>query len=339
MSFYVQTVKNNGDFYTGSQKNDLVFRSSASNTRIHIGTTPSQPAPLLIAESNVSIRGDAFVNGNLIMSRPVLFGGISLYPSSNLPDASMVVTTGWIKNVDTIYTSAVTKVAIGKSNPVVELDVNGDLQVSNRLFIGSNGAFMNASGSNIGIGTSNPVEALHVAGNILTSSNLTILNRVAIGKSNPAVELDVNGDVQVSNRLFIGSNGAFMNASGSNIGIGTSNPVEALHVAGNILSTGLSTVSDALLKTNVCALDGSLDKLKTLMGCTFVYVDDSKQKLHSGFIAQDVQKVIPHVVSDTSLGFKTLAYQELIPYIIESIKELSKEIKTLQSKIDDLMIQ
>jgi hypothetical protein len=58
---------------------------------------------------------------------------------------------------------------------------------------------------------------------------------------------------------------------------------------------------------------------------------------HLGLLAQDVEKIIPQIVStDTSkTQLKTLSYTELIPVLIEAIKEQQTQINELKNKLKD----
>ena len=52
-----------------------------------------------------------------------------------------------------------------------------------------------------------------------------------------------------------------------------------------------------------------------------------------GVIAQQVEKVLPEVVSEDKEGYKRVSYQELIPVLIESIKQLEDKVKKLEGQI------
>ncbi len=51
-----------------------------------------------------------------------------------------------------------------------------------------------------------------------------------------------------------------------------------------------------------------------------------------GFIAQDVQKVIPELVREDKNGILSMRHQGIAPILLEAIKELKKEIEELKSK-------
>ena len=64
------------------------------------------------------------------------------------------------------------------------------------------------------------------------------------------------------------------------------------------------------------------------------------ERLSAGFKAQEVEKILPHLVDEKTLPlksndekeYKTLRYEEMIPYLVESIKELKKEIEELKKQ-------
>lgn len=102
------------------------------------------------------------------------------------------------------------------------------------------------------------------------------------------------------------------------------------HADGNIIAYSGSVPSDIRLKENVKFLGPSLDKILELNGIEY----DTKRKKdhHIGFIAQEVEKVIPEVIYETELIgekgiYKTINYNEITPYITEAMKEQQIMIK------------
>ena len=55
-----------------------------------------------------------------------------------------------------------------------------------------------------------------------------------------------------------------------------------------------------------------------------------------GLIAQDVEKILPEVVSEDNEGYKSIAYSAVIPVLIEAIKELKAENDVLKVRIEKL---
>jgi hypothetical protein len=117
-----------------------------------------------------------------------------------------------------------------------------------------------------------------------------------------------------------------------------------LTVTGDI--TGFGNLSDARLKKNIQNIDLelSLSKIKSLRPVTFDWKDDifneSKRGTGDiGFIAQEVEKVIPQAISAFD-DYKSIKYERILPYLIGSIQKLentidiqNEHIKTLKRDI------
>jgi hypothetical protein len=110
-----------------------------------------------------------------------------------------------------------------------------------------------------------------------------------------------------------------------------------LHVDGNIVGYS-TTVSDERLKTDIVKIDNALDKVSQLGGYTFEYIEDGKKS--AGVIAQEVEKVLPSAITESTLplkmgedndtSYKTVQYDQLTGLLIEAIKELKAEIEVLK---------
>ena len=57
---------------------------------------------------------------------------------------------------------------------------------------------------------------------------------------------------------------------------------------------------------------------------------------HYGLIAQQVETVVPEVVSEDKEGAKSVSYQSVVPILVEAVKELSAENRALRSEIEVL---
>ncbi len=132
---------------------------------------------------------------------------------------------------------------------------------------------------------------------------------------------------------------------GGNVGISDRNPVEKLTVDGKIKATGdimsggsVISSSDKRLKKEVTPLKNSLDKVLKLQGVGYMWKESSKNTTDKqlGLIAQDVREVFPEVTSLDKDGFWGIAYANLIAPIIEAIKELNSEIRSLKSENQEL---
>ena len=104
-----------------------------------------------------------------------------------------------------------------------------------------------------------------------------------------------------------------------------------------------STPSDIRLKKNFTKIDNGLDVVSKLEGHTFNWKKD-EERLSAGFKAQEVEKILPHLVDEKKLPlkadddkeYKILRYEEMIPYLVEAIKEQQVEIELLKANLSDL---
>ena len=120
------------------------------------------------------------------------------------------------------------------------------------------------------------------------------------------------------------------------VGIGTVLPSYPLHVAGNIYTANsIISFSDIINKTNIETIPNALDTVKKLRGVTYNRIDSGEQQI--GLIAQEVLKIVPEVVSKTKDGL-AVAYGNIVGLLIESIKELSEEVKVLRNIINSNIV-
>ena len=91
--------------------------------------------------------------------------------------------------------------------------------------------------------------------------------------------------------------------------------------------------SDARLKKDIDPINLGLEAILQLEGKTYKWSDTSRsQQTHIGLIAQEVEKVIPELVTEDENGFKAIAYAKLTTILIEAIKEQQIRITELENQ-------
>jgi len=154
------------------------------------------------------------------------------------------------------------------------------------------------------------VNACHGGGKMVVGTNV----------ASPAEKLYVNGTCRVAGQLGVGM------AAGGTVGtIQASNDITAF------------ASSDIRLKNNLSTIDKALDKVKSLQGIEFDWIEDEEihpNKGHDvGVIAQEVEKILPEVVDTRDNGYKAVKYEKIVPLLIEAIKDLSKQVDGLKRLI------
>jgi len=91
--------------------------------------------------------------------------------------------------------------------------------------------------------------------------------------------------------------------------------------------------SDARLKTNVIEIEGALDIIAHMRGVRYDRIDLPASGRHVGLIAQEVEAVMPEVVSTDAAGMKSLAYANLVAVLIQAVKEQQVQIDGLKARL------
>jgi Chaperone of endosialidase len=102
-----------------------------------------------------------------------------------------------------------------------------------------------------------------------------------------------------------------------------------LHLLGDVVCGSLSYTSDARNKSDIVMLQSgdALRKVMALEGC---YFTSEQGKRNVGFVAQQVERVVPQVVSTSATGEKSLAYGNLCAVLVEAVKALATRVEALE---------
>ena len=188
---------------------------------------------------------------------------------------------------------------------------------------------------NIGIGDTVPTSLSANTSSLTVNSTRTDLSGALFQKSNGVVKFQqywttvgMVADISAGDYFWKLAN---VNKMGLDTGTG------ALTVVGDVVAYG--SPSDARLKENIKPIKSALDKAMKLQGVTFNWKKsdsllDIKQDI--GFIAQDVQKVLPELVRENEDGMLSMRHQGIAPILLEAIKELKTEMESLKLEIKTL---
>ena len=101
---------------------------------------------------------------------------------------------------------------------------------------------------------------------------------------------------------------------------------------GELSATNFDSLSDVNKKTDIETIENAIQTVGELRGVTFRWKDNGHKSM--GLIAQEVETVVPEVVVTNELGDKSVTYGSLIGLIVESIKDLNKQVIEIRSIIN-----
>jgi hypothetical protein len=210
---------------------------------------------------------------------------------------------------------------------------------------------------NVGIGTTSPASKLHVAGTGTFTGQLNTADIISLGyNTNGSVATSARRGIEFHNEggsdYWIGKRtGAWTQPldiafytgiryhahntyNGHRFFVGGHDSTEAFSVGNgdnhvrvlyNLSVAGTITESSSIaLKQNIDPITNALNLVSKLVGVTYDRKDGSA-KNRAGLIKEEVEKVLPNIVSDDGIQ-----YTNLIAYLVESIKELKAEIDVLK---------
>jgi hypothetical protein len=173
---------------------------------------------------------------------------------------------------------------------------------------------------------------------------------VGINNTNPTYRLDVSGTF----RLVQGSTSIIYDGSTfyptGNISLGSSSTYSQmwynLYAINAFFMYAPVIISDVNFKTDVTDLIGVKEKLRLLRPVSY-NLDTEKLKIDKdikskekgkeiGFIAQELREVFPEIVTENEDGVLGVKYTELIPVLVQAIKEQQEEIDALNKRITAL---
>ena len=243
-----------------------------------------------------------------------------------------------------VGTSAYAAVFGNQANNATQFTTNGTV----RATITSGGSLLMTKNSVIGVNTSDGSDDGYLAlcgasgdgpnrgGTIILSGNERAdeAGQVVIGAGNViGVGSVIAFRTAAAERMRLIGNGRLLIGTSTDQGY-------LLYVNGNAAgSSGFANVSDGRFKKDITPIESALTKVNQLNGISFNWNKDSRPDLnlddknHLGLIAQDVEAILPQVVStgEDELQTKIITYSDIVPVLIEAIKELSAKVTLLEN--------
>jgi hypothetical protein len=353
-------ISRTGNIYAGADatiNSRLFVAGDASfNNRLFAANDVSLNAKLAVnadaaMNSRLFLGGDASLNRNLNVAGDVSFNGRLFLNQQS------IIANGSQYSLNVNYFNA----DVSMNNRLV---VNRDVSLNNRLFVGSdlsvNGvAFIGSDLVVNGQLTVNKYANYNVINTTTTTTMYTFIFSDDISING---RLFVAGDVSFSGKLGVSSdistNGFYVSANrftptyfktgtvAGNVAIRNiaSYVIQNESGVGVYMNTGTSSwsnLSDSRLKKNIFTISTVIDKINNLRPVTYQWNDQTGDESHVGFVAQEVLKEFPEVISETySETLKDRVYgikqTELIPILVRGMQEQQAQINDLKKRLDRL---
>jgi hypothetical protein len=305
------------------------FMTNGSNNRVITATGTDA----MNAETNLTFDGSTLTVTGTASATTFSGSGASL---TSLNASNLSSGTVPIARID--LNLLTTSTADGDGDFFVVVDSVGAEKKLTKANINISG-FNNNSGFTTNTGTVTSVLGGNgLTGSVTTSGSLAVGAGTGIDVAADAISVDVSDFMTngVNNRVLTATGADAMNAEANMTFDGST-----LAVTGAITATGDITAfytSDRNLKQNIVNIENSLDKVSKLNGVYYNWTKEALEKhkhlvdeKEVGVIAQDVEAVLPELVAIREDGTKAVRYERLCAVLIESIKELKKQIEQLKT--------
>ena len=255
------------------------------------------------------------------------------------------------------------RIGIGTNVPANTLDVKGSIRSSTDIYATN----FHGDGSNltnvpvddnfiIGGDGSSYAEArgqLHMNGLVLpsiTSSSGGTITLARPGNFNPINGGSVvEGNSTVNIDTILHSDGVeylrffWKDSSGNLDGVTQFDEAGNLRTTGNIVA--FNNFSDRRLKKNIqpITVQDSIEKVSQLQPVSYNWIGRGSEDDQIGLIAQDVENIIPEVVTEDSRiedngdlkNYKRIDYEKIVPHLINCIHSLTNRVNELESQIQE----
>lgn len=221
----------------------------------------------------------------------------------------------------------------------MSLTTDGRLMVATRLSVG-NGESATSPNNTATLSIENGGSS----GNIRWNNSYSAFN-LGLYYGLPYIASESSGNtiigLQVGNPVS-GQNNFYVIRGSAGIGVTPSTTIGRLDCSNDIVAY---SSSDRRWKENIKTIENPIDKVKAIGGYEFDWkelTDEETTTQHSnkghdiGVIAQEIEEVLPEVVTTRENGYKGVRYEKITPLLIEAIKEQQKQIDQLQAIVSKL---
>ena len=322
---------------------------STSGTTLTFNTAPPSTAPIEVmtfgpaittgaaAGSNTQVQYNS--NGSVAASSSFTFNN-----STNTLTVGNLTTVGNINAGNAVITGNVTgNYIIGNGSQLTGLPAGYTNSNVNTLLASYGSNTITTTGAvSVGALTASGVVNFTTSSNVSLGSNSNV--KITGGSSSQLLQTDGTGNltwVSVSGGATLSSVSSgtyYLGMSSTTSGSWATAYVDTSNLyytssTGTLYATNYNTSSDRNLKDNIETIPNALDTVNNLRGVGFNWKSTGFKSY--GVIAQELEEHIPELVNETN-GVRTVNYDAMIGFLIESIKTQTNTISTLEERIRKL---
>jgi hypothetical protein len=186
--------------------------------------------------------------------------------------------------------------------------------------------------------------ALTVGGRIVAHQGLDVNGEVSVTSGNVNV---TGGDITTDMNITATSSGGGTITGNSLVSQGNVTATSGTITGNSLVSQGDVTCfqsSDRRLKEEITQIENAGETVDKLRGVRFKWRDEWFKEnevilAHQddmGFIAQEVEEVVPEMVSEKGNGYKGISYHKLVPLLLEAVKDLRQDVRRLEGEIKEI---
>lgn len=357
-SFGLYTCASNGSYKSNTRENDAILTTGNPGQKIHITTANYKNTSLLTLDNDtLYINGNCKIIGTLTKVRPPQNKFKTVLAHSYLIDKDNK-DVNFDNTAESGYTAHTSDLFIGNSTgknlgsnimiaselyagteyepSATDFDLNDEYYSCDNIVHGILPMKFGGTGTTKRTGSKNVVFST----NPVFDSKITVNNNIYV----------VSDSVSTPGYSWSNDNTSGMYQSETNkidFAVNSLNimniDINGIFINGNCKSSKFTTTSDSRIQTNMSAITNGVEIISKLEPKIYTKANE----IESGLIAQDVYLNAPELVhllsfskdakiEDNDWGSSPagINYIGLIPYLIQSIKELKETITILESKIN-----
>jgi len=324
-SFVLQLFESSSTIITSGSN---IFGDKANDTQRITGSV-LLTGSFIATAPGATINGDAIVTGSAQIDHDTTTNFVA---NEHIDHTSVTITAGDgltgggdISATRTLNIGAGTGITVNADDIQIADNGVGATQL-NVAGNGTNGQYLGSDGDGSFTWTSVPAGYT-----VANSADNRILTSVDSTNGNAEANLTFDG-------TDLGVLAGAVSASGTGRFLSLGIDTAPSGVAGAILATNdvvAFATSDERLKENFEPIGSAVEKVEQLTGYTFNWIPMEDVHVYGdmkdiGVKAQEVEKVLPEIVSDRENGYKAVKYEKLTAVLIQAVKELSERVKTLE---------